>query len=287
MESLNEISNVGVDYFTVTAKLGQVEQLYTPAQNIQRALSERYKPKPWRFFGYQGWIISAHPAGHFAYGEANNDLMGAIVQASGNFATNNWCRFVGDASRFTRLDLMVDCTLEFPQVDVAKTCYDWIQQHGPYKRRYSLILNSIAGQTLYVGSRSSTEFGRVYDKTAETTGNGQIGSVWRYEIELKETKAKLAVAQLIAMSDIVADLNRIIVTTVYDWFDKRNVPPIFHRRDGDALQLKLTGQTRNEDVKLLWLKKQVAPTVKRMLADNRREVLDMLGITDYFKLRKR
>lgn len=287
MESPNEILTAGIDYFTVTAKLGQAETLYKPARAIFEALSDRFRAKTWKFYGYRGWIFSAHPVGHFAYGEANNDLMGAIVQASGNFAANNWDKFLGDASRFTRLDLMVDCKLEAPQTGLAKICYDWILKNGTHTRRYSLIQNNMKGETLYVGSRQSQQFGRMYDKSAETPNGDPPGSIWRYELELKDDAAKHVVSQIRQMGELYASLNSIIVRTVYDWFDQRNVPPVFGRKDGPMLNLKMTGYTRHESQRILWLKQQVAPTVRALLANNDREVLDVLGITDFYRLTRR
>lgn len=279
-----EIDNVTIDYFTVTATNNNGGSLWIPASKIVETLGLSLQQKPWRFFGYQGLIFSHKNMGHFAYGEASMDIMGVIVQASGEYANRFIDNFMNDHTRWSRVDLTVDVMLKEPEPTYLNVTYDWIVKNGIKTRKYSLIQDAFGGTTLYVGSRQSEEFGRVYDKGAELGLELPLGSKWRYEIELKGQKAKVAIEKLKILGSTGRNRTGTIATTVNDWFVHRDVVPLFARDKAMGLDLRLQASTPNEDQKLLWLRKQVAPTVKEFLSSNRREVLDALGITEFYRL---
>lgn len=283
-----EIENVSVDYFTCTQKLSKSDEVYAKAKDISKLLELNYRPRPWHFFGYTGWSYS-NPGngGHFAYGEAREEIMGTIVQASGYFATRYVDWFLTSDLRWTRVDLCVDCQLEIAAPNLAIDYYTWVCEKGQQQRKYGLVQNTMGGTTLYVGSRQSYEFGRVYDKGIESKTIDQQGKLWRYEVELKQDKAKAAVQSLVSFHAREKQYSHPIAVTVYDWFDRRDIPPIWKRHSSESLNLMVRTETKHEDQKLLWLRKQVSPTVREMLASNKREVLDALGITEFYRLRRK
>lgn len=282
-----KISDVRVDYFTVTSTLGNGTALWVPAQKAIANLEAvgGYHRREWHFFGYQGIVLTKKNTGHFAYGEANNEEMGTIVQASGHLADRYVFDFLSPLSRWSRLDLAVDVKTETSSPSFLQGCYDWIVSNGIKARKYSLIQNNMGGTTLYVGARSSNEFGRCYDKGAEL--GEEEGKHWRYEIELKDTKAKHAIKVLQSMHTGKVDKSGAISSTVYDWFLKRSIPPIWRRGDTDGIDLKVTAKTSTDDQRLLWIKTSVAPSVKEMLSVGKVEVLDALGITDFYRVERR
>jgi len=281
------VKNVRVDYFTITSTLGNGTALWIPAHRALESLkaSGGYKSSIWHFFGYQGTVVKKPAMGHFAYGEANTDLMGVIVQASGALADRFVLDFLEPSHRWTRLDLAVDVSQETPSPSFLQGVYDWIVRNETGPRKYSLIQNNMGGTTLYVGSRQSEEFGRVYDKGAEM--GRSAGLEWRYEIELKGDKAKHAAKVLAEMHKGHRDKSGAISSTVYDWFLKRSVPPIWPRGNTEAIDLRVKATTTNDDQRLLWLKTTVSPTVKEMLSLGKVEVLEALGITDFYRMERR
>lgn len=282
----NEIRSVGVDYFTLTVPMNKADDTYQAAKNISVYLEGALRQKPWRFFGYHGYIYSHPTMGHFAYGESDNDIMGVIVQSSGMMSHRYLHMFASPAHRWTRVDLRVDVRSFFQKPCLASECYQWIVENGIRSRTYSLIKNTLGGETLYIGSRTSEEFGRMYDKGIDM---GEVaGRLWRYEIELKRSKAKAAVSSLLTYMSRSSQSEAAIAVTVYDWFDKRQVPPIFRRSDTKGLDLRVQMQEElTDDTKLVWLRKQVSPTVRDMLSTGRREVLEALGILDFYAVRRK
>lgn len=126
----------------------------------------------------------------------------------------------------------------------------------------------------------------MYDKGIEERSEDRPGTKWRYEVELKGNKAKQAAYQLQAYSAREATITHPIAVTVYDWFNRREVPPLFKRTDAESLDLSLRTKTNTDDARLIWLRKQVAPTVREFLMSERREVLDALGVTDFFRVKR-
>jgi DNA relaxase NicK len=285
----NEIKKVGIDYFTLTIHSLKGREVWDKCRTIHKTLEGQYKERDWRFYGYHGFVFSSGSGGHFAYGDSHSEVMGTIVQASGLFAQRYVKEFFVTSARWTRLDLCVDVELSELAPDLAQNYYDWITDHTDSRqRKYSLVINNRGGSTLYVGSRQSDEFGRCYDKGVEENDGAIPGRLWRYEIELKREKAKQAALSIASYATREKTYSHPVAVTVYDWFCRRNVPPVYKRTDAEGLDLHVDALSKTDDARLIWLRKQVSPTVRELLMSDRREVLDALGITDYYKLdRKR
>ena len=282
------IDNVTIDYFTCTGSGKTEEELYPITTKISKTLDISYRQRPWRFFGYEGHIYSNGKNGHFAYGVSDRPEMGMIVQASGEWANSYVKGYINSLPRWTRMDLTVDVMSEVPAPHLCQDYYDWIIRHSlNQNRKYSLVQNNQGGATLYVGSRASNEFGRIYDKGVEAKIDIPAGTLWRYEVELKSDKAKAAASSLGAYASRERSIAHPISVTVYDWFCRREIPPIWRRPEADGLDLKVTAKTPTDDGRLLWLRKQVAPTVREFLSSERRDVLEALGITDFYRLSRK
>jgi DNA relaxase NicK len=75
---------------------------------------------------------------------------------------------------------------------LARDCYESLFHVPPGNGRpakRSLILNSDGGSTLYIGSRVSDRFARLYDKGIEQ-GTTAAGKWWRLELELKGRRSQ-------------------------------------------------------------------------------------------------
>jgi len=183
----------------------------------------------------------------------------------------------------SRVDLQVSATLKEADPEIAHDCYSYLtelvtegQVNVPVS--YKLILGDVRtrGDTLYLGSRKSSQFGRLYDKGAQLE-TAEPGKIWRYEVEYKKPMA-LHVAK--GLRDAV-DRNEAIIATVYDWFSSRYTAPIFDRK-GSKVVVELTARIHSDEVTLAWLRSQVSPSVIRLMERGRgREVFTALQLPLY------
>jgi hypothetical protein len=187
----------------------------------------------------------------------------------------------------TRLDLAATVFLEAPIPDVAKRAYAWILTDPAIcfakRRKYSYVENSAGGQTCYVGSRVSDQFGRLYDKGAESEEEASVdpGWVWRYEVEFKSYRAKKLAKQMEAS----AKLEKHVVSSkigelVSMWFRGRGIVPIYNALGaGVSWVTELEARMTDDEASLNWLTVQVRPSVERLLERGRQaEVFEALGI---------
>lgn len=250
-------TSVAVDWITVTAKSADSRRYMWDEQTETRLelFEEGSDFRPWKFCGYDG-IASTH----FRWGTR---IDSDIVMLSGPAAAAYWYRFGILASNCSRLDLAVTVETGRCYAALLRHYYDeWRRIEGPRNKTVTLLNNSDGGKTLYVGSRASREFGRVYDKGAEVGDPLKMHRLWRYEVELKEQASRVALAALVSAYQ-QNDFPQVIQPTVYQWFDKRSIPPIFEKR-GEALTLEMEANVTNDEVSLHWISTQVRPTVKRL-----------------------
>lgn len=81
--------------------------------------------------------------------------------------------------RPSRIDVAFDVERHF---SVPEAYFTW---QGKSRTKVSAIEN----QTLYIGSRKSEMFWRIYDKAAEM-GRPELSPLWRFELELKGERAR-------------------------------------------------------------------------------------------------
>jgi len=187
-----------------------------------------------------------------------------------------WREIAPKRDKCTRVDLAVTHRLESPSKGLAAHLYTQVQENPG--RRSSLILNSKGGSTLYVGSRTSQFFGRVYDKGAEE--ECEAGIFWRWELECKKPVAEPFVARLLDCEDV----SRETMAQVWHWFESRGITPLWQVTNAyNAIEIGISVTTSEKQ--LTWLKEQVRPTVGRLiLAGFEGEAREALGLplTSYF-----
>lgn len=270
--------STGVDWLTITAKspaarrgmMLESERLADALQQIGEELRD------WRFCGYVGKRI-----GSLRYGFRSDS---SIIMLSGQDAFANWDAFIDLAENVTRLDLAVTVETDIPWIDLVARLYEWLLTGNPRGlatdgRKVTKIENSKGGATLYIGSRASDQYGRLYDKAAESGIKELHQRLWRYEVEFKRNRAGKALNGLVrAYRQADIDHVQAIRNTVWTWFDCRNCPPIFER-SGASLSLELEARVTSTETTLQWLSRQVAPSVARLAKAGRlREACDALGL---------
>jgi hypothetical protein len=168
--------------------------------------------------------------------------------------------FTEAGAKISRLDLAKDLTLT--PVDLAAV-YKSLEQGANVgtARTFSTILSGDGGQTVYVGSRTSEKFIRIYNKAAQ---EGLTDRHWtRYELETKGMVAR-ALASLL--------------TGPQDWgaiFDATTNGMLYLGARGPLYGFKTQGATSHGLPKLekqtdreAWISSQVIAAVARHYIDN-------------------
>jgi hypothetical protein len=209
------------------------------------------------------------------------------MMLSGQDAAINWLPALALAENVTRLDLAATVSLESPFIDVARTAYGRAitdpERCLCKRRKYSYVENSAGGQTCYIGSRISDQFGRIYDKGCESAKDAICppGMLWRYEVEFKSYRAKKLAKQMEASARAETEtVAEAISHLIYTWFRSRGIPTIFDDAPPDVdWTVELEARITDDEASLKWLTVQVRPSVERLLERGREaEVFEALGI---------
>jgi len=193
-----------IDWFSCTFKHGETEL------DIRKAVSFGYPLRAWSVaqarFGYS--FAMAHPFGHYIMTNPARPEMGAHLAFTGRSlaALNDggiaavkmlsWA--LDQNAKPTRLDLAID-VLD-TEIDIESLAAAPRVKNAPGSaRKWSVVRGHDKGCTVYVGSRKSDKFLRIYDKAAE---QGIEGRSWtRFELELKGDAARAAAKQMWLLSD--------------------------------------------------------------------------------------
>jgi hypothetical protein len=206
-----------------------------------------------------------------------------IVVVSGEDAACYWRDYARIAENCSRLDLACTALLGRPYPGLPSMYYEW-QVSGEGQPdvpnlSFTLIQSSGGGQTCYVGSRKSAQMGRIYDKGLEQSSEAPAGLLYRWEVEYKKPMAWSALSVLRDLEP-KETVTQAITGHVYDWFARRDCPPVFGPGDG-ALEVEATAKITSAETQLWWLSTQVAPTVKRLMAQGRyTDTMEALGLLD-------
>lgn len=275
LKNLNVISRyAGVDWLTITTsdptRRTSVLKRFLRLKEAFLLMGEL--PKDWGMRGYRGISI-----GSARWGTRRD---GDILILSGMDALTFWRIFAPLGENCSRIDLAVTVQLEHPQPNLLGLYCDWLRGNGSRtaKRATSMERVDGIGATLYINKRSSDQMGRVYDKGAEMKDVLMTHRLWRYELELKGTRAKKALGQLLDAGDALPSR---IVETAWKWFNDRDIPPLFDRYtpDGYLIQMDVSARVTSSSQQLNWLSSQVKPTVARLRkAGLEAEVISALGL---------
>lgn len=260
-----------VDWITVTTRDSAVGYGWQEIYQNQRAKAEAekllIKEKRWKIMSYEG----AGYAGSIRVGYSAQ--LGWIVIASSSSA-EIWHKLIGAKSKVTRIDLAVTQSLLIEIEEVPRRYYEALDERDKVKRNYSLIQNTKMGQTLYVGSRRSEKFGRLYDKGVES-GQALPGFRYRWEVEYKKPSSDELARALGAVRDRQAE---VITAMVYEFFHLRGIPPLFPK-SGHAVGLEARTRVTSLDRKLHWIRSQVRPSIGEIvMAGRSRDLFQAFGI---------
>lgn len=226
-----------------------------------------------RWYGYDGW-----QRGPVFCGERPDSY---FLRASGGAAEKlAWCLPDGNYS-ISRLDLMVTVWLGEESTMVAKAAHEAARasrevRKAPARMKIRLEDGTGDGDTLYLGSRSSDAFGRVYDKHKES-GKDEYAGAWRWEIQFKNRKADYVHSQLRHEGQNA----HMVAATVRDWYGKRGVRVPCYSVLAPSADTATHRDMPDVERQLMWLEKQVRPCVRKLLREvDKDRILEVLGLTD-------
>jgi len=268
------VVSAGIDYLTVTYR---PETLTTGLQSIlDELLKSEYqsgsKLKPWGMAGYSGWCCGGVQTGTRADGW--------IVRLSGDVARFNWWDFYEVSDSCTRMDCQV--TVKFdcdPSTIVSRHEREVRRFHSVHRPKWKVrwIGNSDGSRTLYLGSRQSEKFMRIYDKQRESGQECFQGCV-RYEVQFNGHGARQCARHMGHEVNSAVGCCGEVSAFLQDhacsqWFTAN---PMSH--------VCASAHSRNYERTLQWLSNQVRPSVERMIAIGKAdEVYRALGL-DYREL---
>lgn len=261
-----------VDYLTITTlePSSSADLLDLVFRMVRPKLEQWPEGRKWHFKGFRGMAYEG-----LRYGVRDQE---AIVMVSSRMAHELWRVLAPKRHRATRIDLAVTVTLADEDTNVARRAYAKVLSDGV--KNGTLISNTRGGSTLYVGSRQSQYYGRLYDKSAEEEVTP--GFIWRYEVEVKKPAAECVLCALVESPDEPAWIG----SYVYDWFYQRGVEPIYSRNDTDSA-IEFSVDVVTPQRKLNWLRTQVRPTVGSLIVGGYEiEVIDALGLTSQVNLKE-
>lgn len=214
--------------------------------------AEGHESAAWSWMGYEGYSI-----GGLSWGRRDD---GDILRISGGTAERLFDKYAHYQGNCSRLDVALTLRWPTPERHVASQAYSRLvgQSDATKRRLYSLITNSRGGETLYVGSRASDQFGRLYDKDAEQ-GLQRISCRWRYEVEFKSDRA----AKVLELLQPSRERGKMYLGIVRGFFEPRGVklPPLV---DEQEIRVEVLAPPRQVDTQLKWLREQVSPVVGRL-----------------------
>lgn len=271
MQTIDVVS-VGVDYITLTATTK--ERSYCLSTEAHKLLREEIAgnnlQRPWGMKGYQGWS-----AGGVQWGERDD---GCILRLSSTAAFSNWWDCYQVAENCSRVDLQITANVGPEPLKEVMRQFRSIKRF--YKKlgqeeKVTIWRSGKEGITVYVGSRQSAVYLRIYNKHAETKDDRFKGCV-RFEVELKDYAAKSAIESIVS-SGLVSQ--RILSGVSAMVRDRGGLLPLEKNLRGFAVATP-PKMASDCDRRLAWLRAQVRPSVKMLLDHGlEKELLESLGLS--------
>lgn len=256
------VIDCGPDWLTATVK--RDEGRWQEVQNnwadiLHRARAESGLVEDAGRLGYAGLL-----AGKCFWGFRWD---GALLNITGGDAAAYWDDWQRATGKPTRIDLQVTVRAREMWLDYLNHIKGRAEEaakglKGGRKRNIRRQDDIQDGYTLYIGSRSSDTFCRVYHKYAADPDRYEMGDV-RFEVELHGDQAAI---MLQSLEDSNLPVSQYAIGYVSDWLHRRGVRCPWHV--AEPVNSKFTDVLEQNplDAKLTWLYNQVGPTA-RLLGD--------------------
>jgi Putative phage replication protein RstA len=272
----DEIMEVGCDYITATTRDDSSNALLGSFGHylLRDAVSRGAKRHCSRTLGY----TTAYAEG-VSIGRRDD---GWCLRASGATAREHWFQIQDLADNITRFD--VQCTVRGRLEPCAVLLKVWQanpgQTSGDGRRsEVKMVVGRHGAQTIYVASRQSERFLRIYDKYVESRDEWYRGAV-RWELELKGDAAMRYCSTVAAIDDQEHDMAAMLFTFCKS---RLRICPSAGRLRWSAVDRTLRDHSREPAADcmrtLRYLTKSVKPCIDRLKAAGYekeiRQILDL------------
>lgn len=251
---MNDVKNyeTAIDWLTMTTTSSKMGSIY---QAIFLSYADLHR-EAWHFHGYEGEKTCN---GEMSYGQSNKDGRHIIV-ARGGIADEIFITRPPRPAQLSRLDVQTTVQFAHPRPDLLEEIYEGVS--GAVKKK-TRIINSEGGETVYVGSRHSQLFVRVYDAGVRHS-LGERATIFRYEIEVKKPVA-LALADVLWGSKDVKEMRLNMADFEATILNKRGIIPPWEQGIVEMSWRSLVHREKLQDQTFIWLAGQVASAVEKML----------------------
>lgn len=253
-----EVITAGIDWLSLSmpnTALAYQSWRYACIRALETIALGGYKIEPRRLLGYEG-----HSAGNCFIGENEH---GSFAQFTGEKANDVFSQVYSPNCKVSRLDVQLTAKYDEMPSGIAKEAYaSAIRANEDLptgrRRKCYIIVGSDGGDTAYIGSPSSEQRGRIYNKEIQSELVAYT-RCWRYEVVFRNELSTSAAGQC---PYPLVERAEWCVSVACKWFGSRGIS-ISGIQPGLDVVLPLE-RTRPTDVerKLEWLKTQVAPTVR-------------------------
>lgn len=268
------IIDCGIDYITLS-NVTDTDQVNRTLDDMFEPMLRDCVPKEVKWGGYKGLTVS-----HARLGTRTRaGKVDKILVVSGQQAHDlvMGLEQLPNSIRCTRIDLQMTVLRSASSPELAGRYYAIMKADPTYKsamvgRRAITLYDSLNGQTLYIGRRTSKSlFVRFYDKGGIL--GEQLGRKWRLEVEFKRVLALPVLETILGGVNVASTVEKIIVQYA------QNKCGILLPSSGgeDVGKIKALGREKNT---IEWLERCVRPVVVREINyGNADEVIGALGMS--------
>src|ERR1044072_1682207 len=271
-----EVVTAGVDWLSATLVRGAVmDQLWVERclRLLDAVVADGHKLEYRSWNGYSG-----EGAGGGFVGEREE---GHYAQVSGVYAYTTFVKTYRYDMHVSRLDIQVTVKYKNMPKRVAKEAYrDAMAENASIsssrRRKIYIIVGSDGGDTCYVGSPSSDERGRIYNKEVQSE-DIHFMRTWRWEVVLKNDKATDCASRISQVTT-----NRISWLSDFcgHWWEKRGVSVPWLLAEAPVPVRPVRTIPTDVERKRNWLAHQVRPTVEYLLTlYDKEDILLLLGLS--------
>jgi DNA relaxase NicK len=235
----------------------------------------------------RGYEVKARTLQGYYGASAGNCFVGSredghIIQLTGSLANDYFSSVYRTDLHVSRLDVQTTAKFDVMPTTIAMKGYHNAALNNktlPESRRRKLVIirGSDGGDTLYIGSASSLQRGRIYNKAVQSE-IPQYARCWRYEVVFRNELGTQLAARV---PYPIGTRAKWAAQICLDWFEHRGVPDCGFNSGLDVI-LPLTSPIPSDvERKLRWIEKQVAPTVRYLIEKGYRDtILASLNLLD-------
>ena len=262
----------GIDWLTLTlpsTSKGIAEWRNKGIRALEAIAKEGNVIRPRGLLGYYG--VSS---GNCFVGEREADSM---QQFTGYHADQVFDTIYRTDAHISRVDIQVTVKTVERIDSIARDAYKAASADNDRlpvarRRKLSLIVGSDGGDTSYIGSPTSDQRGRIYNKEVQSE-RPEYTRCWRYEVVYRNDYASSVCAAIYSRG---SDHTAICTHNAASWFGMRGIDANWFF--SGILQPQPLVRTRPTDIeaKMHWIEHQVRPTIRYLCEHGFRDTLELL-----------